>query len=442
MTCDAACDLVDQPRLVCALGAMKSVQAIDRAVPVLHSGPGCGPKLSGGMSDLNGGTSSGYISPQIFPCSNLGEKEVVFGGAEKLRQTIENALKVIDGDLFVALTGCTAELVGDDAGEVVRSFQDAGKPVILAETAGFKGSNLVGHELVLAALAEQYYQAGPPIPGLVNLWSTVPSHDPFWYGTLRSLEKLVASIGLTPNTIFGPCRGVSALNRVSGAALNLVVSPWVGLENAQRLEQKSGTPWLHYPVLPIGPHETANFLRTVGAATGVASAVTDQAIAEGEAEYSWQIERAADIFLETRAMARRFVIVADSTSTLAVSRFLVNDLGLFPSKLYITDDAPEPHRDRISGYFRDYLHGIEAEVEFTNDGGHIHDEIRSTDFYGRPLILGSYWEKSLSKELRGHHLALSMPVGDRLILDRSYVGYDGSLRLLEDIYSVVLETFI
>jgi nitrogenase molybdenum-iron protein beta chain len=35
-----------------------------------------------------------------------------------------------------------------------------------------------------------------------------------------------------------------------------------------------------------------------------------------------------------------------------------------------------------------------------------------------------------------------MPVSQRLILDRSYVGYDGALRLLEDIYSVVLETSI
>ena len=135
-------------------------------------------------------------------------------------------------------------------------------------------------------------------------------------------------------------------------------------------------------------------------------------------------------------------VIADSDYTLAISRFLVNDMGLFPSKLYITDDAPIEHRERIAGYFGGFLHGIKAEVEFSADGGAIHEEIGNTDFYGRPLILGSYWERSLVKELRGHYVGVAMPVVDRLVLDRSYVGYEGALRLLEDIYGVVLETFI
>ena len=53
---------------------MQNVQAIDRALPILHSGPGCAQKLS----DTNG--SSGYFSPNIFPCTSINEKDVVFGG--------------------------------------------------------------------------------------------------------------------------------------------------------------------------------------------------------------------------------------------------------------------------------------------------------------------------------------------------------------------------
>ena len=38
--------LLDKQRYKCALGAMQTVQAITRAIPVLHSGPGCAQKLS------------------------------------------------------------------------------------------------------------------------------------------------------------------------------------------------------------------------------------------------------------------------------------------------------------------------------------------------------------------------------------------------------------
>ncbi len=52
--------LLDKQRYKCALGAMQTVQAITRAIPVLHSGPGCAQKLS----ESNG--SSGYFTPKII----------------------------------------------------------------------------------------------------------------------------------------------------------------------------------------------------------------------------------------------------------------------------------------------------------------------------------------------------------------------------------------
>ena len=70
--------LLDKQRYKCALGAMQTVQAISRAIPVLHSGPGCAQKLSDSIG------SSGYFSPNIFPCTSINEKDVVFGGVKKL----------------------------------------------------------------------------------------------------------------------------------------------------------------------------------------------------------------------------------------------------------------------------------------------------------------------------------------------------------------------
>lgn len=428
--------LLDQPRYKCAMAAMQTVHGITRALPILHAGPGCAEKLGGSTG------SSGYFSPHIFPSTNISETEVIFGGEERLRETIENALKVVDADFYVVLTGCTPEIVGDDVKEIVRSFEDAEKPVIYASTPGFKGNNYVGHEWVIEAIIEQYLKpAGKITKGLVNIWAGIPLHDPFWLGNLRALEKLVAELGLTPNTIFGHGRGIRNIDRIPEAEFNLLVSPWIGLNNVKLLEAKFGTPFLHYPTLPIGAFETSKFLRAVGEFAGVDKQKVEEVITGHEEEYYYYIERFADVFLETRVMAKRFVVVSDAQYALALTKFLVNDLGLFPSKQYITESTPEDYQDQIKDYFKELNDGIEAEVGFSSDGYKIHEEIRNADFYGYPLILGSSWEKKLAKETNAHYLAITWPVVERLIINSSYVGYDGGLHLLEDIYSVVLTRF-
>jgi nitrogenase molybdenum-iron protein beta chain len=435
--------LVEQARHVCSLGGLQTALAIQRTVPILHAGPGCGQKLWGAVGLSNGSQGSGYVGGHSVPSTNVGEREVIFGGEGKLRTTIENALKIIDADLFVVLTGCTSDLVGDDVGEVVRAFQQQGKPVVYAETGGFKGTNYWGHELIVDALIDQYLDDGPPEieQGLINIWSVVPYQDPFWVGNLKQLEKLVAELGLKPNNIFGPGGGVKALSKVPQAQFNLLVSPWVGLNNVEHLKEKYGTEYLHYPALPIGPTETGRFLRGVAALAGVDSEVVEGVIARHEEDYYFFIERSAEVLLETRMLPRRFITVADSFYSLGISRFLINDLGLIPETQYITDGVLPEHQGSIEQEFKRFAEGIEAEVRFSSDGGWVQQEIRKIRFRGRPLILGSAWEKVLSDELNGYQLSVSMPVSDRLILNRSYVGYDGALSLVEDIYTLVMADF-
>ncbi len=434
--------ILDQPRYVCALGAMQTVQGLYRGVPVLHAGPGCAAKLAGGIAGSNG--DSGYLSPQIYPCTNVGERETVFGGEGRLRETISNALKVVDGDLYVVLSGCTTEIVGDDIKKVVQEFQNAGKPVVAVETPGFKANNLEGHQWVVDALIDQYLVPrgkGPLVKGLVNVWGPIPSYDPFWVGNFRVLESLLEEVGLIPNAIFGEYRGIENLNRVPNAEFNLLVSPWVGLGNVLHLEEAFGTPYLHLPNLPVGAFETSRFLRTVGKFAELEPTLVERVIDRHEKEYYFHIERTSDVFLENRTMSRRFSTVTNAADALAYSKFLVNDFGLVPETQYITDATPEEHRNRIVGYFKEFQYGIEAPVVFSTDGHLIHQAIRDTDWFGPPLILGSIFEKKLAQELEGNFLAVSVPMKERLVLHGTYAGYHGGLKLLEDIYTWVLQQF-
>lgn len=429
--------IIDKQRYTCALGAINTVHAINRVIPILHSGPGCSGKLSGG------GGSSGYFSPNIYPCSSVSEKEVVFGGENKLRDTIQNALKVIDADLFVVMSGCTSEIIGDDIGKVTREFQEKGYPIVYANTPGFKGSNLVGHDWVLTSIFDQYIQSvDTKEVGLVNLFVSVPYYDPYWLGNLKELEKLLTDIGLKVNTIFGHNRGVENLKRVPSAEYNILVSPWTSLETVKFLEKKFGTPYLHYPVLPIGAFETSKFLRKVAEFTNLDTSKVEKVINEKEAEFYYYIERFADTFLEARAISNRFVVASDSVYTLGITKFLVNDMGMFPTKQFILDDTPQQYRQTIIEEFKNLNYGIKAEVEFSTDGKYVHDEISKQDFNGPAFIFGSSWEKDIADKLKANYLNISYPVVAKIIMNSYRVGYDGGLHLIEDIYTEALQKLI
>lgn len=428
--------LLDKQRYKCALGAMQTVQAINRALPILHSGPGCAQKLSESTG------SSGYFSPNIFPCTSINEKDVVFGGVKKLDSTIENALKVVDADLYVVLTGCIPEIVGDDTGEVVSRYADSEKPVIYAPTAGFKGNNYKGHEQVVDAIVDQYLKRSETKQkGLVNIWADVPYQDLFWLGNIRELEKLVSELGLIPNTIFGYKRGIDNINKIPEAEFNLLVSPWVGLSTMKKMERKLGIPYLHCRTLPIGATETSKFLREVGKFAGVQEEKVEAVIKEHEDYYYYLIERYADLFLENRVINKQFTVVADAQYSLGITKFLVNDLGLIPAKQFVVDDTPKAYREAITEEFKNLNFGIKAEVSFETDGYKIHEEIKNHDYHGYPLVLGGYYEKEVTEKLKGNFLNISWPVQDKVVFDNFYAGYAGGIRLIEDIYTVAVSRF-
>lgn len=425
-------NIIDQPRYKCALAAMQTIQSIPGAVPILHSGPGCASKLN----DNSG--SGGHFAPNAYPCSLVSEKEVVFGGIKKLRNTVENALNVMDAQLFVVISGCTTEIIGDDIQEVAEDFFTIERPVIWAKTPGFKGNNYLGHDWILKSIFEQYLtklETKPKIKGLVNIFAGTPQQDPFWLGNLRELEKLIKSIGFIPNTIFGAGRSLENIKKIRQAEYTILVSPWVGSESAEYLEKEFDIPLLKYPVLPIGAAETGKFLRAVGDFCNADKEVVEKVIREKEAEYYYFLERYADTLLETGLLGKRFSIVSEAQYTLAITKFLVNDLGKFPLTQFITDDTPEKYRNKITEEFKKLNYDIRAEVEWSTDGNAIHKKIKALDFEGIPLIIGSYWEKEIAKEIKGRYVNISYPVINRLVINGSIAGYSGGLRLLEDIYS-------
>ncbi len=434
--------LIEQPRYSCALGAQQSVIAIKRAVPILHSGPGCGDKINRLL-----GQGEGYAGGNTVPCTNASESEIVFGGEQKLNNVIDGALKVIDADLYVVLTGCTSDIIGDDIAQVASTYQEQDKPIVYAETGGFKSNNYVSHEIVVKAIIDQYvdkFKIGTDkIKGLVNVFATIPYQDPFWNGNLEEIKRILEGIGLRVNILFGAeSGGIKEWQTIPQAEYSIVISAWSGLGIAQHLENKYGIPYVHFPYLPVGGGETTKFLRQVVEVTGINRNHAENFIKKEEEKFYMHIERMADFILEFRyGIPRRFYTILDASYGVGLAKYLLNELGIIPAKQFIIDDTPEEFQESIQEQFRNISSLRSCEVKFSVDAGAIQDEISKDDHKHRALIVGSAWERDLATEIGGDLLIASVPVAYRLVLNCGYAGYNGGLRVIEDIYGKVLDTY-
>lgn len=435
-------NFIEQPRFSCALGAQQSVVAIKRAVPILHAGPGCSNKINCLI-----GQGEGYAGGNTIPCTNTSESEIVYGGERRLKEVIKGSFKVIDADLYVVLTGCTSDIVGDDVGRVTAEFQDLDRPIVFAETGGFKSNNYVSHEKVVNAIIDQYVDKfrsnRATKKGLVNVFSVIPYQDPYWNGNLQELKRLLEGIGLEVNILFGQdSRGIEEWKTIPEAEFNLVISAWAGLGIAENLKNKYGTPYMHFPYLPIGGNETSKFLSQVGEFSSLERTQVQGFIKKEEEKFYSHIERTANFMLEFRyGIPRRFYTLLDATYAMGFSKFLLNELGILPAKQFIVDDTPEIFRESIRKHFAEISEFRSAEVDFIIDGGKIHEEIKKDDHKNRALILGSGWERDIAKEISADLLIISAPVFYRLVLNCGYAGYTGGLRAIEDIYDRVLDTY-
>ncbi|MDR3154557.1 MAG: hydrogenase [Deltaproteobacteria bacterium] len=434
--------LVEKPRHVCALGAQHTVLAIRGAVPIVHAGPGCSSKLSACLNDGAGIQGGGWAGGANVPSTNFTENEVVFGGEAKLRQTVEGTLKVMAGELFVILTGCVPDIVGDDAAGVAREFRAQGHPVASAETGGFKGTNYHGHELALEAIIRDLIPDSRPATrkGLVNVFSGVPFQNPFWRGDLRVLKGLLESLGLRPNILYGQdSLGFAAWKRLPEAEFSLVVTPWADLKAAALVEERWGVPVLHLPEAPIGACQTTKFLRGLGGAAGVSARKLNKVIAFEEERFYDYMVGAAEYLTETRnSVPYRFLVIADSAMAMSLCGFSVNEMGFTPGTVVVTDEPPEGARAKILDFFRG-LDGAAVEPVFEPDGGKAAALVEN-DAAGDPgvMIFASSWERSLAERTDSILLRASLPVYDRLILSKSYLGYQGGLEIMEDLHAMIL----
>ncbi|MBQ8921984.1 MAG: hydrogenase [Oscillospiraceae bacterium] len=441
--------LIEQERYTCAIGALQTVVAIPRAVPILHSGPGCGTMIKGFFE-----RSSGYAGGDTSPCTNFSEREVVFGGTDRLRSIIKNTYKVLDTDLQVVVTGCTAGIVGDDVASVTDEFLDEGKPIVHVETSGFKSSNYVSHSAVVNAIIEQYVSRfeheNPPRSekNLVNLFASVPYQDQFWKGNLREFKRLLEGLGFRVNILFGPhSGGVKEWQTIPRANFNVLVSPWYGEPIVKNLKRRYGQPYFKFSYLPIGGNETTRFLEELLDYARKHHAELDWKrartfITEEENAYYEELDNLATFLLEFRyGLPNHVHIFHDAGYVAGLTRFLLHETGIVPKEQFVVDNTPEKYKAQVEADIKAASDQREIPVYIDPDAGALQDILRGIRHSGKGLIIGSGWDKELAEEKDCDFLSIACPTPYRIVLTTNYIGYTGGLRVIEDIYNNALAQY-
>ena len=422
--------VTESPRGNCALGGINAVLgAVDRVCPIFHAGPGCCMQTSAGEAGQSGGKTPHFVSSVSIPSSNMLEKEVVFGGVDKLRSTIKGTLEVIDADAYFVLTGCTAGIIGDDIVSVVEEFSQQGHPVYAIETPGFAGNSELGYEAVFDLFLDQIVEIGrPKQENLVNLIGTIPYHDPFWSGDLEELTRILNKLGLEVNTFFTEHQGIENIKNSSAASLNIIVNPWLLQGAATKYEEIFNVPSIRIAGLPIGATDTTVFVRQVAEALNLDKILVEKVIAQEEDYVYSYLESAIG-----QLSWKRFAVVGDANYAIGITRYLANDYSFTPQVIIITEPMfRDSDKELITKRLTELEYARPPKVYFEPDQYNISKILDEDDEI--TLLIGSTNEREIALKKEIQCSVIMFPITDRLVFNRTYAGYRGSLTLIEDLY--------
>ena len=418
--------VTESPRGACVLGGINDVLgAVDRFCPIYHSGPGCCMQTTAGEH-----SNSPFVSAVSIPCTNMLEKDVVFGAEEKLRSTIDGAIEIIDAEAYFVLVGCTAGIIGEDVESVAADYREQGKRVYAIDTPGFQGDGLLGYEVAFKAFLDNIVEKGlPKRKGLVNLLGIIPYRDPFWSGNFEELTRILRKLGLEVNTFFTEHQGFENIRTSSQAELNIIVNPYLLKSVSERYECEFGVPYLRYPGLPIGATDTTDFIMQVSNKLSLDSELVERVIAEEE-DYVYS-------YLSYKGESlgwNRFAVVGDSGSAIGITRYLANDASQTPLAVVITEPMYRPEdKQRIINAIQDLEYAKPPEVFFESDYSDIIEKLEQ--FPDIDMLIGSSNEREYCAEHDIFGCVMTFPIYDRTIINRGIVGYRGSLTLTEDLYN-------
>ena len=226
-------------------GSRVVLYPIADALHLIHGPVGCAAYTW----DIRGALSSGSQLHRYSFSTDLREREVIFGGEDKLRRALDQLIDRHQPRAAFVYSTCMVGLIGDDIEAVCRDMQEKkGIPVIPVKSEGFKGNKRAGYEAACSAMFK-LVGTGPTAgisPHSVNLLGDFNLAGEIWI-IREYLERM--GVEVVAN-ITGDGR-VADVRRCHGAALNLVQCSGSTMELARMMKKEYGTPFMRVSYLGV-----------------------------------------------------------------------------------------------------------------------------------------------------------------------------------------------
>lgn len=233
-------------------GSRVVLYPIADALHLVHGPVGCAAYTW----DIRGALSSGPELHRISCTTDLREKDVVFGGEEKLEKALRNLIPRHQPRAAFVYATCIAGVIGDDVPAVCkRVAADVGIPVIPVMAEGFRGTKRDGYSAACRALLELIGSADASGVGplSINLLGDFNVAGESWI-----IKKYFAEMGIEVVSVLTGDGRIDEIRRAHGARLNVVQCAGSMTPLAKAMQEKYGIPFIR--VSFFGIEDTADAL--------------------------------------------------------------------------------------------------------------------------------------------------------------------------------------
>ena len=246
------------------------------AAVVVHAPMGCFATTPSTQEAINNSAKSRKVKPfntQLI-CSNISEKETIYGGLKKLREAIDEAQNRFHPTAIFIQSSCAAGIVGDDIESVADEKQEElGIPIVPVYCEGFKSKIWssgfdAGYHGILKRIVKKPEKKQEDLVNIFNFLGT----DTF--------TPILKKIGLRPNYLV-PLADVDTISRMTEAACSTHICETLGTYITDVLEKEYGVPKVHAPA-PYGIKWTDAWYRELAKITGKSDIVEDVIKSEHE----------------------------------------------------------------------------------------------------------------------------------------------------------------
>lgn len=218
-------------------GSRVVLYPIADALHLVHGPIGCAAYTW----DIRGALSSGPELHRLSFSTDLRERDVIFGGEEKLKKALRELIERYRPKAAFVYSTCIVGIIGDDLEAVSKGVAaETGIPVLPVQSEGFKGNKRAGYEAACKALSRLVGTGDTTgiSPFSVNILGDFNLAGEIWI-IRRYFERM--GVQVVAN-ITGDGR-VDDIRRAHGAALNLVQCSGSTMELARIMKEKYGIPF-------------------------------------------------------------------------------------------------------------------------------------------------------------------------------------------------------